>query len=37
VMKWRKPIPDDHDFEIACRFNQRRAERTYTNRLTRDN
>ena len=32
-----KAYPNEQDFEIACRFNQSRAERTYTNRLTLDN
>jgi hypothetical protein len=32
-----KAYPDEQDFEIACRFNQSRAERTYTNWLTFDN
>lgn len=31
-----KAYPDERDFEITCRLNQSRAERTYTNGLTLD-
>jgi hypothetical protein len=32
-----KAYPYNHDFEIACRLNQSRAERSDTNGLTLDN